>query len=414
MSVWQSVKNFWYGTAPQEPQAGNQSPLGSNRMALDGARRRAISFDTAMTVSAVYACIRLTAETIASLPFSMYTLGADGSRVINRDHELSKLLRHRPNRRQTRVEFWQQVILNLCASGNAYVIKGRIGSRLVSLTPINSAGVTVQLQTDQTLKYIAWDANNQQIEYQSADVWHIRLIGNGLIGLSPIAMASQAIGVALDSGNKVADILSNGAKPSGILSVPTWPNAEQREGLRNEMSGLINGAQTEIPVLGGGMKFEKISLSPADIELLETRRFTLEEIARIFGVPSVLINDTSASTVWGSGIQSLIEGYYKFNLRPYLEAIECSIVVNLLTAAEWDLYEFEFAADALLRASTRDRIEANARQIVSGQATPNEIRISEGREPLTGGDSLLVPVNMIQIEKLGSVIPANSKNEVPL
>ena len=131
-------------------------------------------------------------------------------------------------------------------------------------------------------------------------------------------------------------------------------------------------------------------------------------------MPSVLINDTSASTVWGSGIQSLIEGYYKFNLRPYLEAIECSIVVNLLTAAEWDLYEFEFAADALLRASTRDRIEANARQIVSGQATPNEIRISEGREPLTGGDSLLVPVNMIQIEKLGSVIPANSKNEVPL
>lgn len=103
------------------------------------------------------------------------------------------------------------------------------------------------------------------------------------------------------------------------------------------MQGLVAGGENYLPVLGGKMRFEAISLTPADIELLGTRRFSLEEIGRIFGVPSVLINDTSASTVWGSGIQSLVEGYYKFNLRPYLERIECSVVVNLLPQADGPL-----------------------------------------------------------------------------
>lgn len=402
MGMWQAIKNKWSGTAPAAPTEGEQSPVPVAMSPLGRAVRRSVTFDSALSVSAVYACIRLTAETVAALPFDLYQLDEQGQRLGRaRDHALARLLRHRPNRHQTRVEFWEQVVLNLCSSGNAYILKGLSAGELVSLTPINSGGVTPVLLDSGRLEYRTFDAAGNPISYAQEQVWHIRLFGNGLIGLSPLALAAQTIAQAQAANDKTSSLLDNGAKPTGVLLTEGWPNADQRQALRSEMQGLVAGGENYLPVLGGKMRFEAISLTPADIELLGTRRFSLEEIGRIFGVPSVLINDTSASTVWGSGIQSLVEGYYKFNLRPYLERIECSVIVNLLPQPDWDRYEAEFSADALLRATPKDRIEANSKQIQSGQATPNEIRISEGRPPIAGGDQLLVPVNLSPIDKIG-------------
>lgn len=405
MTVFTSIAS-WFGLAPVEPKRGRQSASSG------GATAKPVTFDTAMTVSAVFACIRLLAETVSSLPLNMYKLDAGGNRTLETKHELIKLLKHRPNRRQTRIEFLEQLMLNLVSSGNAYVLLGYLGKRLVSLQVINSGSVEPELLANGDLVYHWQQQDGTRKKLTEAEVWHVRLFGNGLVGLSPLSHAKKAIGVALAGDDKITHLMSNGAKPTGTLLAQNWPNKEQRDTLREEMNGLINGDQTELAVLGGGMKFEAMSLTPEDLELLATRRFSLEEIARIFGVPSVLINDTSASTVWGSGIDSIINGFYKFDLRPYLEKLEISMVVNLLPRAEWESYELEFDADAILRASLKDRIESTAKQVLSGFMTPNEARKSEGRQPKPNGDQLLVPSNMTTIDKILAVVPARNKGDI--
>ena len=405
MSVWTSITS-WFGLAPAEPKRGRQ--YGSSG---GGATAKPVTFDSAMTVSAVFACIRLLAETVSSLPLNMYKLDADGNRTLEKNHDLIKLLKHRPNRRQTRIEFFEQLMLNLVSSGNAYVLRGYMGKRLVSLQVLNSGSIEPELLPNGDLVYHWQQLDGSRKKLTEAEVWHVRLFGTGLVGLSPLAHAKKPIGVALAGDDKITHLMSNGAKPTGVLLAQNWPNKEQRDTLREEMNGLINGDQTELSVLGGGMKFEAMSLTPEDLELLATRRFSLEEIARIFGVPSVLINDTSASTVWGSGIDSIINGFYKFDLRPYLEKLEISMIVNLLPRTEWESYELEFDADAILRANLKDRIESTSKQVLSGFMTPNEARKSEGRQPKPNGDQLLVPSNMTTIDKILAVVPTRNKEE---
>ena len=405
MSVWTSITS-WFGLAPAEPKHGRQYAS-----TIAGATAKPVTFDTAMTVSAVFACIRLLAETVSSLPLNMYKLDADGNRTLDTQHELIKLLKYRPNRRQTRIEFFEQLMLNLVSSGNAYILRGYMGKRLVSLQVLNSGSIEPELLANGDLIYHWQQQDSTRKKLTEAEVWHVKLFGNGLVGLSPLSHAKKAIGVALSGDDKITHLMSNGAKPTGTLLAQNWPTKEQRDALRTEMNGLMNGDQTEIAVLGGGMKFEAMSLTPEDLELLATRRFSLEEIARIFGVPSVLINDTSASTVWGSGIDSIINGFYKFDLRPYLEKLEISMVVNLLPRTEWESYELEFDADAILRANLKDRVEATSKQVLSGYMTPNEARKSEGRQPKPNGDQLLVPSNMTTIDKILAVVPTRNKEE---
>ena len=122
--------------------------------------------------------------------------------------------------------------------------------------------------------------------------------------------------------------------------------------------------------------------------MLATRRFSLEEIARIFGVPSILINDSTQSTNWGSGINSIIQAYHKFNARPYFERIELSALTSLLPRKDWDKYEFKFDTDAMLRADRATRVEMYRTEIATAQRTPNEIRRAEGWQPVDGGDEL--------------------------
>ncbi len=405
MSVWTSITS-WFGLAPAEPKRGRQYASSGG-----GATAKPVTFDSAMTVSAVFACIRLLAETVSSLPLNMYKLDSEGNRTLDNQHDLIKLLKYRPNRRQTRIEFFEQLMLNLVSSGNAYILRGTLGKRLVSLQVLNSGSIEPELLANGDLVYHWQQLDGSRKKLTEAEVWHVRLFGTGLVGLSPLAHAKKSIGVALAGDDKITHLMSNGAKPTGVLLAQNWPNKEQRDTLRQEMDGLINGDQTELAVLGGGMKFEAMSLTPEDLELLATRRFSLEEIARIFGVPSVLINDTSASTVWGSGIDSIINGFYKFDLRPYLEKLEISMIVNLLPRTEWESYELEFDADAILRANLKDRIESTSKQVLSGFMTPNEARKSEGRQPKPNGDQLLVPSNMTTIDKILAVVPARSKEE---
>ena len=399
MNFWQSLTG-WFGYAPSDPVQGSQ-----NESYATEKTARKVTFNSAMTVGAVYAATRLIAETISSLPLSMYRINHDGSREKVTDHAIIKLLAYRPNYRQTRIEFFETFMLNLVSDGNAYChityANDSTKSRIISLQVINSASMTPVLDDQGRLTYEWMKKPNQKVILSEDHVWHVKLFGTGIKGLSPLQAASKSIGMALAAGDRASDLMGKESPAGGLfLKEGRNPNETQRNVLRSETAKMING--DEVPVFPDGIDFKELKLTPAELELISTMRYGLEDIARIYGVPSVLINDQSASTVWGSGIYELIQASYKFNFRPYLEKIELSLLVNFLPAHEWDKYEFEFDFSALLRASEKDRVEMNAKKIQTGQRTSNECRLSEGFPAKDGGDTLFVPANIIPIEKAGT------------
>lgn len=357
-----------------------------------------VTFDSAMTLSAVFACVKILTESVATLPLQMYKLNADGTRSQVKDHDVIRLLYNKPNRYQTRVEFFEQLMLNLVA-GNAYVKKDYSGKKLVSLQVINSGSVDPSIRDDGTPIYKC-RLGSSTVEYTDNQIWHIKLFGTGFVGMSPIAYGAQSIGIGLAGSDKTSRLMSNGAKPTGALKTEKYLKKEQRDALRGELDILINGDDGDLAVLEGNMQFEKISLTPADLELIEIRKLSVEESCRFFGVNPILIFSTDSSTTWGSGIEQLVDGFHKFGLRPYLERIEESARIHLLQRHEWDEYEFEFKTKDLLRASYLERIKSNKDRILSSQATPNQIRVEEGDAPLPYGDDLLVPVNMTTAERM--------------
>src|SRR5690606_35658101 len=185
---------------------------------------------------------------------------------------------------------------------------------------------------------------------------------------------------------------------------------EQREQIRAKFAGLTEGDQ-RLLVLEAGGKFEPVAMSPQDIELLASRRFQVEEICRWFGVPSVLVNDTSGSTTWGSGIEQIVLGFYKLNLRPYLEAIENSITTHLVSDEDRAQYEDEFDFEGLPRADQKTRYDGYRAGISAGVLTPNEARAMEWLPKMDGGDKLYMQGATMPIDKLGAAPPAQPPQE---
>ncbi|MEN8292104.1 phage portal protein [Acinetobacter radioresistens] len=357
-----------------------------------------VTFDSALTLSAVFACIKILVESVATLPVQMFKLNDDGTRTQVKDHNVIRLLYSKPNRYQTRVEFFEQMMLNLVA-GNAYVLKSYLGKKLVSLQVINSGSVDPSIRDDGTPLYKC-KIGNKTVEYTDSEIWHIKLFGTGFVGMSPIAYGAQSIGIGLAGLDKTSRLMSNGAKPTGALKTDKYLKKDQRQALREELDLLVNGDDGDMAVLEGNMQFEQISLTPEDLELVEIRKMSVEDACRYFGVNPILIFSADSSTTWGSGIEQLVDGFHKFGLRPYLERIEESARIHLLPRHEWDEFEFEFKTKDLLRASYLERIKSNKDRILSGQATPNEIRIEEGNQQHPGADFLLMPVNMTTAERM--------------
>jgi HK97 family phage portal protein len=358
----------------------------------------AVTEDTAMQVSAVWACVRLLSETVSSLPFNVYDRS---NNELASDFYFQTFINRKPNRYQTRQEFFETMMLNLTLHGNAYAKVLRINGKIVSLMPMMSAQVEVRLLTDGSVVY-EYTRDNQTEILAEQSVWHIKLYGNGIIGKSPLAFGRNIFGVAQAAEQTVTRIYNNGGKRSGVLTLDKLLSPSQREQVRQNFSGLTTSTDDRLLVLEMGMKFDPISMSPQDIELLASRRFQLEEICRWFGVPSVLVNDTSGSTTWGSGIEQLVSGFYKLNLRPYLERFESSIQVNLFSENEDKRYYCEFDFEGLLRSDLKSRLEGYRTAIAGSILTPNEARKIEGWSAMDGGDKLLSQVNMAPLNTLGA------------
>lgn len=359
-----------------------------------------VTFDTAMQISPVWAAVKLISESIGSMPFNIYETSKDGRKVAV-NHPLHKVLTQKPNQYQSDVEFWESMALNLAISGNAYAIIQKMGEEIIGLLPVSSSQVETTLLADGTVVHTYSTGANVRV-YTNATMWHVKLFGNGIVGLSPLSYARNSIGIAIAADNRVTKIYSNGAKPSGILTIDKTLSPEQRTQIRTSFAGLEEGNDERLFVLEAGMDYTAVSMTPQDIQLLDSRRFQIEDIGRFFGVPSILLNQTFGQSSLGSNVYEILSAFYKLNLRPYLEKFEASVPRWLMAPGDADKYECEFDFDAaLLRADLKTRMEANQKAINSGQLTPNEARFDEGRPAEEGGDQLLIQGAMIPIKQAG-------------
>lgn len=403
MEFWRAVWSWFGGSTQRNVGIQTGSPA-----TYEEPSAVTVTEETAMQVSAVWACVKLLSETVASLPVAVYRKTETG-RVLDESFWFAQLMKRKPNRYQTRVEFFETLMLNLALHGNAYCKIAKTGGKIRSLMPLMSGQVEPELLDDGSVVYRYQSDGGIEV-YAAESIWHIKLYGNGIVGKSPLAFGRNMIGIAQAAEKATTKVYTNGGKRSGVLSLDRLLTPEQREAVRANFSSLTTGTSERLLVLENGMKFDPISMSPQDIELLSSRKFQIEEICRWFGVPSVLVNDTSGSTSWGSGIEQLVSGFYKLNLRPYLERIENSVACNLFTETEADEYEFEFDFEGLLRSDFKSRLEAYRTAVAGTIMTPNEVRRIEGLPTVSGGDMLLSQINMAPIDQLGT---QNSVQGVP-
>lgn len=395
--AWYSSLLFGFGIAGRREAGVQQANAGSYNIS-----NVTVNEDTALKLSAVWASVRLIAETIGGLPINAYKLLPDGTRILDNEHQLAQLFKNKPNRYQNRVEFFETMTMQLCLHGNAYAhIQRGTGGKVVSLLPLMAEQMEVNLLTDGSVVY-RYNSGANLAVYAPESIWHLKLMSNGIVGLSPLSYARNSVGIGIASDDRVKALASNGFKPTGVLTIDKLLKPEQREQIRNQFADLASGSGDPLRVLEAGMAYQQISMNPKDVQLLETRRFQIEDIARFFGVPSVLINDTSASTTWGSGIEQIVQGFYKLGLRPYLERYEASIHNSLLSAADRRNYEFEFDFGALLRGDELTRFQSYKEAINSGFKTINECRQTEGLYPIEGGDRAYLQAQMTPITDLGA------------
>lgn len=360
--------------------------------------------DGALQVSAVWAAVELLTDNIASLPLFVYKRSKDtqGNKELARDTQLWTLLHDSPNRRHTPMEFWQYACLNFLLRGNAYarLVRNTAGE-VIEMWPLSADQVEIEVLSDRSLVY-KYSYEGKVAVYDESSIWHWRDKGNGIIGMSRLDYMRSSVGVAIDAQNHSANVFRKSAKRPGVFMIDKVLKEEQRNAIRNNYRGLVEGNDDDLLVLEAGAKFEPLSMSPADLQLLDTRKFSVEDIARWFGISSVLINDTAKTTTWGTGISQLIEGFYKFKLRPMLEGLEQSIDRRILTSGQRQQYTVEFSLDAILRGSLADRLDAGSKAVQNGLMTRNEWRQLENLPRVDGADDLTAQVNLAPLASLGN------------
>ena len=311
---------------------------------------------SAMQMTAVYSCVRVLSEAVAGLPLHLYKYRSDGGKEKAIDNPLYFLLHDEPNPEMTSFVFRETLMTHLLLWGNAYAQVIRNGKgEVVALYPLMPNRMSVDRDENGRLYYKYYRGNDEAIrnkEYEVVlspyDVLHIPGLGfDGLVGYSPIAMAKNAIGLAIATEEYGAKFFANGAAPSGVLEHPgTLKNPDKvRESWNATFGGSHNA--NKVAVLEEGMKYSPISISPEQAQFLETRKFQINEIARIFRVPPHMVGDLEKSSFSNIEQQSL--EFVKYTLEPWLVRWEQSMVRSLLTANEKQEYFIKFNVDGLLR-----------------------------------------------------------------
>lgn len=373
---------------------------------------QAVNERSAMQMSAVYACVRILAESIASLPLHFYQYNDAGGKEKAVNHPLYWLLHDEPNPEMSSFSFRETLMTHLLLWGNAYAQIIRNGrGEVIALYPLMPDRMTVDRDTRGRIyyEYARSDSDANTLGKKSTvilspeDVFHIPGLGfDGLVGYSPIAMAKQAIGMGLACDEYGAAFYQNGAQPGGVLEHPNVLKDPKR--VRESWNAIYQGSRNahRIAVLEEGMTYKPITISPEQAQFLETRKFQIDEIARIFRVPPHMIGDLEKSSFSNIEQQSL--EFVKYTLAPWISRWEQAIQRSLLLMSERTRYFARFNVEGLLRGDYQSRMNGYAVARQNGWMSANDIRELESLDMIPdeqGGNLYLINGNMTKLEDAG-------------
>ena len=364
---------------------------------------KSVTERTAMQTTAVYACVRIIAETVASLPLHVYEYTDSGKERVY-THPLYRILHDIPNPEMNSFIMREVMMSHLLLWGNSYsqIIRNGRGE-ITALYPLMPEKMTVDRGSDGKLYYKYNSDKQGSFVFSKDEVFHIVGLGfDGLIGHSPIAMAKNAIGLAIAAEEYGSSFFSNSGTPSGVLEHPGV--LKEPEKVRDAWNKAYGGSGNahKVAVLEEGMKFNPISINPQEAQFLETRKFQVNEICRIFRVPPHMIADLEKSSFNNIEQQSL--DFVTNTIRPWLVRIEQSIFQQLLNESEQEKYFAKFNVDGLLRGDFQSRMNGYAVGRQNGWLSANDIREFEdlNRIPAEeGGDRYLCNGNMVDIKNAG-------------
>lgn len=357
----------------------------------------------ALQTSAVYACVKILAETVASLPLHLFKKGKGGKSEMAEQHPLFSCLYEMPNDEMTSFEFREMMMTSLLLWGNAYARKIRKNGHVTELWYLKPQLMTVERDTQTgKIKYTySDDITNQTYEYKPEQIFHVKGLSlDGVTGLSPISQAREAVGLSLATEEYGAKFFGNGARPGGVLEHPGI--LKDPEKLRESWNKVYQGTRNshKVAVLEEGMKYHTIGIAPEDAQFLETRKYQVNEICRIFRVPPHLVGDLERATF--SNIEHQSIEFVQHTIRPWLVRWEQAISRSLLDEKERLLYFSRFNVDGLMRGDYKSRMEGYAIGRQNGWLSANDIRHLEDLPPIPkeqGGDAYLVNGNMTAVSK---------------
>ncbi len=375
---------------------------------------KAVNERTAMQTSAVYACVRILAESVAGLPLHVYERTANGSKSTKPSHPLYRLLHDEPNREMTSFVFRETLMSHLLLWGNAYAQIIRDGRGVpIALYPLLPDRMAVDRNESGELVY-TYQSDKGQVKLRRENILHIPGLGfDGLIGYSPIAMAKNAVGLALATEDYGAAFFANGANPGGVLEHPGVIKPEQADRLRESWQSQFGGVNAhKVAVLEEGLKFHQMSIPPEQAQFLETRKFQINEIARIFRVPPHMVGDLEKSSFSNIEQQSL--EFVKYTLDPWVIRWEQSLQLALLLPSEKATIFIKFNLDGLLRGDYQSRMQGYSTGIQNGFMSVNDVRGLEDMNLLTaeeGGDLHFVNGNMVKLADVGAAYKPNETED---
>ena len=403
MPIFDSVRGWFGRFGALGERRGEQLPVPSGALVPNTI---SVGPDGALQISTVWACIERRATVIASLPLFVYTQMASGMKELARTSRLYQLLHDSPNDRMTPLEFWRAMIMNHDLRGNAYARVDRDpAGEALALWPMPADQVRPFVLPDGSMVY-EYRLGDDVAILAAANVLHLKGLGNGTVGLAKLEFMRSTTDEAAKAQQAASTMFGNGGKPTGVLMVDGILKPEQREAVKSRFAEMATGSTSRLYVLEASMKYQQLSITPEDQQLLETRRFTVEEICRWFDVPPVLVHHSNVTT-WGSGVEQIVSGFHKFTVRPMLVSIEQAIRKRVLTPRQRATMTVEFSFEALLRGDPAARATFYSTGLQNGYLTRNEVRQLENLPPMAGANELTAQSNLLPLAMLGRVQPGS-------
>lgn len=369
----------------------------------------AVGPDTAMRLSTVYACIKVLSETVSTLPCHLFKLSDDRATKSHAwGDALHSLVNRSPNDWQTSQEFWQQQMVNLCLRGNSYNYIVRAGSsgRVVAIHPLPVDAVSVNVYAQNRIEYsvTVGEKGEQRSEvFQPDEILHFKTMSmDGIRGVSPISYQGHLLGGSIEARNHANNVFANGSTPRGVLMVDGTLSDEAYANLKESWSSSHAGTQNanKVALLEAGVKFEPISMSPGDVQLIETRKMSREEICGMFRVPPHMIADLSRATFSNITEQSM--DFYRSAISPYLKTFESRMNFSFLGDST---REFKFDVSELIRGDFSGEVDAYKKLLEIGVMSPNEVRGRLDMNPRDGGDDFVSDSNNLTFGDEAEGIP---------